>query len=60
MDIKKCLVQGYGNSYGNTYDVLTSDKIKTKIEICEELLELNAKFYPGKDNLHKMSYWKPR
>jgi len=47
MDIKKCLVQGYGNSYGNTYDVLTSDKIKTKIEICEELLELYAKFHPG-------------
>ena len=47
MDVKRQLVQGYGNSYGNTYDVLDNDKIKKKIEICEELLDLYSKFHPG-------------
>ena len=47
MDVKKCLVQAYGNIYGSTYDVLPMEKIKTKIDICEELLSLYEKFHPG-------------
>ena len=47
MDVKKHLVQAYGNSYGNTYDVLDNKKIQHKIEICEELLQLYSKFHPG-------------
>ena len=47
MDVKRQLVQGYGNSYGNTYDVLDNDKLKKKIQICEELLDLYSKFHPG-------------
>ena len=47
MDIKKYLVQAYGNTYGSTYDVLDNEKIKAKIEICAELLTLYGKFHPG-------------
>ena len=47
MDVKKCLVQAYGNVYGSTYDVLPIEKIKTKIDICEELLSLYETFHPG-------------
>merc|ERR1719397_2476119 len=47
MDVKKCLVQSYGNMYGSTYNDLDSEKIKTKITICNELLELYSKFHPG-------------
>ena len=47
MDVKKCLVNAYGNVYGSTYDVLPIEKIKTKIDICEELLSLYEKFHPG-------------
>ena len=47
MDVKKCLVQAYGNMHGSTYDVLESEKIRTKITICNELLQLYAKFHPG-------------
>ena len=32
---------------GSTYDVLESEKIRTKITICNELLQLYAKFHPG-------------
>ena len=47
MDVKKYLIQAYGNSFGNTYDVLDNDKIRTKILICEEMIELYSKFHPG-------------
>ena len=32
---------------GSTYDVLESEKIRTKITICNELLQLYARFHPG-------------
>jgi len=49
MDVKKGLISAYGNSYGSTYDVLDNEKIKEKVKICEEMLELVGKFHPGRN-----------
>ena len=49
MDVKKGLISAYGNSYGSTYDVLDNEKIINKVKICEEMLELLAKFHPGRN-----------
>jgi len=49
MDVKKGLISAYGNSYGSTYDVLDNEKIQNKVKICEEMLELLAKFHPGRN-----------
>ena len=47
MDVKKCLVEAYGNMQVATYDVLETEKIRTKVTICNELLQLYARFHPG-------------
>jgi len=49
MNVKKGLISAYGNSYGSTYDVLDNHKIKNKVKICEEMLELLSKFHPGRN-----------
>lgn len=49
MDVKKGLIAAYGNRYGSTYDVLDNQKIKNKVEICNEMLELLGKFHPGRN-----------
>lgn len=49
MDVKKGLIAAYGSSYGSTYDVLDNQKIKNKVEICWNMLELLGKFHPGRN-----------
>ena len=47
VEVKRCLVQTLGNTPGHTYDLLDPARIRAKVELCEELVALYAKFHPG-------------
>ena len=49
VDVKRTLLGMYGAVPGATYDILDNEKMKNKVELCEEVLELLDKFHPGRN-----------
>ena len=47
MEVKKCLSVGYGRFAGFTYDKLSTEKLKRKIQYCKEVLEFVTILEPG-------------
>ena len=47
MEVKKCLSVGYGRFAGFTYDKLSTEKLKKKIQFCREVLEFVTILEPG-------------